>query len=68
MPQQVELTAKKWKKLQLIGFGIGLIGLPLLFMSLVYQSLLLTGIAGAILLTGIGVIAYARIMAWWHHG
>lgn len=68
MTNQIELTAKKWKARQLVGFAIGLVGVPLLFLSLVYQALWLTIVAGIVLLTGIGVIAYARAMAWWHHG
>lgn len=72
-PRQVELTAKKWKALQLLGGAVALIG------SIGWAAAfsrpgrpaapddLLLNLLGGIVLAGVGAFLYGRVAAWWYH-
>lgn len=57
----IELTSKKWKKLNLISALIAIGGLIFLIASK-------ASIFALVILIGIGLFVYSRIMAWWEHG
>jgi len=67
-PQQIELTAKRFKAMQAGGVVGFLAGAGLLVLA-GGQVLSLLGILGILLsVGGIGCYAAGRIAAWWAHG
>jgi hypothetical protein len=66
--QTVELTSKKWKLHQLIGFLVAIAGCILFPIGLRLQDSAIFGVS--VLALGVGWIwlLWASIMAWWHHG
>lgn len=57
--QTVELTSKHWKGAQLLGFGMGCVGIILIFGYPVFGFL--------VVLSGIFTFIYGRVGAWWNH-
>jgi hypothetical protein len=53
-------TAKKWKALMIIGVLIILTSIPL--------TVFLPKIGLTMCIGGVGILLFARIMVWWHHG
>ena len=66
--QLIEQTAKKYKLIQLIGFGICVVAVLLVAVSAACQSEVAVGLS--CLLFGVGFIQFVvgRGLAWWHHG
>jgi hypothetical protein len=68
----VELTAKKWKALQLVGTLVGLIGIVLIVAGPFNSEGRWSSqefVIGFIVACGGGVIGViGTIGAWWHHG
>lgn len=74
-PQQIELTAKRWKAMEVLG---AVIFIPCLFLTIICllqyreseSTRVLIVAIGAGFVTGCGVVLYvwARVGAWWHHG
>lgn len=64
--QTVELTAKKWKLIQLIGMAVfAVFGV----LTLVTADHPFMGWpCAALTVGGAGVYVAGRVMAWWHHG
>lgn len=62
----VEQTSKKWKRLQLIGAFLLVVGVITLIGG--YKSS--GGLITALLLNvaGLILVVYARTQTWWHHG
>lgn len=66
--QIVELTAKKYKAMQLAGFAVALFGGFLFLPGIGYSNGILVAIGAVALLGGIAVNWLGRGMAWWNHG
>lgn len=70
----IELTEKRWKKIQLIGAGIFCLGLPFLawgIWPMVGGDSLGTGriwLGGFVSGIGLTVAVVGDALAWWHHG
>lgn len=60
-PMLIEQTAKKWKKLRLIGVLVFIFGGVL---ALVAQN----GFTLTLPFIGAGIYAWGRFGGWWHHG
>jgi hypothetical protein len=72
-PQTIELTAKRWKMLQLIGVGVVLGAACLMYLvAIAVGDATLGRVLWATLavaaVAGVGLYLYAAICAWWHHG
>ncbi len=71
----VELTAKRWKAQQAAGVAVLVLGVLLFILAAAVQSRQPSSVgwgctvAGCIAgLAGLTWYAWARVMAWWHHG
>jgi len=74
--QLIEKTAKRWKGLIAIGYGIVAVGFILIVAAIlliardvgggVPQILFVVGLVGFI--GGTGVAIFGRVRAWWEHG
>lgn len=60
-PVLIEQTAKRWKRLLLIGVALCLLGLLLMMTSL-------RGVGIVLAIIGLGLVGYSRFNAWWRHG
>ena len=67
-PVVVELTSKRWKRVQLIGGALIIVGLLGSIIGVAAHSPVALYLSAAIDVAGILVIGYGSIMAWWHHG
>ncbi|MFZ1934532.1 MAG: hypothetical protein WCB27_08050, partial [Thermoguttaceae bacterium] len=76
-PVLVELTEKKWKMWQLVGWCVAipsfLVAAACFLLGLaadrVSPAMVIIGsVAVIVMLLGIGAYAYGAINAWWHHG
>jgi uncharacterized membrane protein HdeD (DUF308 family) len=59
-PVLIEQTAKRWKRLQLIGVVTCLFGLLLMFTPV-------RGVGIGLAIIGLGVLGHVRYKTWWHH-
>lgn len=71
----IQKTSKTWKGLGCFGFIIFLLGTTMVIVAGIVipnefgtNSSLLTEFAAAVVLLGIAISIFARVMAWWHHG
>lgn len=63
----IQETGKEWKGLQLIGGIMAIFGVPIAMLGgLVVPALSYASLT--VMLAGMGMFTYARMMAWWHHG
>jgi len=65
---QIELTAKKYKAMQLIGFVVAAIGMLLLVPGIGLNNGILVAIGATVLFGGLIANWLGRGLAWWHHG
>ena len=65
---QIELTAKKYKAMQLIGFVVAVFGGLLLAPGLVVNNVPLVSVGAVVLFGGLVTNWIGRGLAWWHHG
>ena len=69
-PVEIEQTAKRFKRDQLIGLGIFILGAASIIIGyrlrLQLTPVFYTGIT--LMVVGIGCALMASIRAWWHHG
>lgn len=66
--QTIELTSKKFKLVQIIGFLIGLPGGAICLYSLSIKSFALLPFGASIFLVGLLITLAGAVLAWWHHG
>lgn len=66
--QTVQLSAKKFKAIQLVGFVVFFPALMTACVSSDKVGSVVTPISGVVGLVGFLLIVYGKIMAWWHHG
>lgn len=66
----IEKTAKKWKRLQLIGALLTIVGTVFCAAAGASHASQPVAAGGTLLLFvgGLGLFICARIGAWWHHG
>jgi len=62
----IEVTGKKWKKIQLVSVLLIMAGMVSCMMSLSGKTS--PAIPGLMVLAGFGGYIYGRVGAWWHHG
>ena len=67
-PQSIELTAKKYKAMQLIGFAVAAVGMLLLVPGIGLNNGILVTIGAVVLFGGLIANWLGRGLAWWHHG
>lgn len=66
-PTTIEQTSKKWKALQLVGGLLAIFGVPAAMLGSVVNPI--GSYVGLVLmLGGLGLFVYARLLTWWHHG
>ncbi len=63
-----ELTAKKYKAMQIVGVGVGVVGMIVTVSSFATESVPMSLFSASICCTGIAIYLVARTLAWWHHG
>ena len=66
--QTIEKTSKRWKKMQLIGVGLCVLGIAAFVTSSSLEESSAPEVGSLMLVIGIIVFIYGRIAAWWHHG
>ncbi|MBT6847633.1 MAG: hypothetical protein HOA14_09490 [Planctomycetaceae bacterium] len=70
----IELTAKKYKKIMLIGFPLIILGILFFIAAAALSNTSesaatgVTILGGFLFVVGIGFYFYARVGAWWNHG
>jgi len=67
MTTTIELTAKKYKKLMLIGGGLCLASPICAIISSATGWLIFLIISIALLIIGGSIFVFAKLLAWWHH-
>lgn len=71
----IQKTSKTWKGLSCFGCLTSILGLVMVLVAAVVMPSqlnidppLLTEFSGAVILLGIAISVFSKIMAWWHHG
>ncbi len=64
----VQLTAKRWKLVQIFGAGIILVGASVAVIGMATRQRPLWIIGAVIVASGLGVYGAGSTAAWWHHG
>jgi len=71
-PTTVELTAKRWKVMKLVGMLITFLGVFLLVGAGALPETdgmpAMVAVGGVYILVGPLIWITARVLAWWHHG
>lgn len=67
-PTVVELTAKRWKLLSLVGHLLGWPGLVTFIVARANDAFAVANLAAAAAVAGLCLVFYAKFMAWWRHG